>query len=297
MNRKTIECKLITPMLMHGIQEKKNGRDIAVAELRPPAIKGAMRFWWRAIHGDLRLDELKKEESKLFGGAGEDSAVKSSFRIKLLTINLKIEQIDPLPHKNSRFRISGYRENQKFKIEFIGKDLDIVNDIFELTSILGGFGQRSRRGFGSVQVREVVNIEYIENLINKINSKFNYSNNILIRLKKMTWSNSKISLNIKDFQYYYNNFFIRRNNYPYIKNIEIGKEYSDMNSLIRTISSATHSYNKDGMFGSVQNGRYASPIYISVIKDGTKYRPIITTLNATRRIDERRLTEFKGAIL
>jgi len=258
MNRKTIECKLITPMLMHG-------ENTAVAELRPPAIKGAMRFWWRAIHGNFGLDDLKKKESKLFGGAGEDSAVKSSFRIKLLTSYLQTEQIDPLPHKNSRFRISGYRENQNFKIEFIGKELDIVNDIFKLTSILGGFGQRSRRGFGSIQIQDSINIGYIKNLIKEINPKFKYYNSL--------------------------------NNYPYIKDIEIGKEYDNMNDLIRTISSATHNHNKDGMFGSVQNGRYASPLYISVIKDKAKYRPIITTLNATKRIDERRLTEFKGAIL
>ncbi len=260
MEIEAVECKLITPMLMHG-------EDTTVAELRPPAIKGAMRFWWRAIHGNLSLDELKKQESLLFGGANENSAVKSSFRIKLLMGYLQTEQIDPLPHKNSRFRINGYKENQNFKIEFIGRELDIVNDIFELTSILGGFGQRSRRGFGSIQVQDNINIEYIRNLIQKINSNFDEESD---------------------------------NKYPYIesiKNIEIGKEYNDINSLIKTISSATHHHNKDGMFGSVKNGRYASPIYISVIKDGTRYRPIITTLKATKPIDNGRLSEFKKAIL
>jgi len=241
-----------------------HGEDTSVAELRPPSIKGAMRFWWRAINGNLSLDDLKKQESLLFGGASENSTMKSSFRIKLISKNLQTEQVDPLPHKNSRFRISGYRENQNFKIEFIGRKLDIVNDVFELTSILGGFGQRSRRGFGSIQVQDTINIEYIKNLIQKINASFDYKSD---------------------------------NNYPYIKDIEIGKEYINMNDLIKTISSATHHHNGDGMFGSVRNGRYASPIYISVIKDGTQYRPIITTLNATKRIDEKRLIEFKGAIL
>lgn len=37
-------------------------------ELRPPAIKGGLRFWWRAMHGDWPLDKLKTEEAKLFGG-------------------------------------------------------------------------------------------------------------------------------------------------------------------------------------------------------------------------------------
>jgi CRISPR-associated protein Cmr1 len=257
MGIKTINCKLITPMLMHG-------EDTSVAELRPPSIKGAIRFWWRAVHGNLTLEELKKQESKLFGGAGEDTAVKSSFRIKLITTSLKTEQIDPLPHKNNRFKISGYKENQNFKITLIGRELDIIEKIFKLASILGGLGQRSRRGFGSIQIQDSISEEYIKNLIEEINPSFNYSSD---------------------------------NAYPYIKNIEIGKEYQDMNLLIKTISSATHNHNRDGMFGSVKNGRYASPIYISVIKDSQKYRPVITTLNATKRIDDKRLQEFKGAIL
>lgn len=241
-----------------------HGEDTGVAELRPPAIKGAIRFWWRAIHGNLSFDDLKKQESKLFGGAGEDSAVKSSFRLKLITTSLQTEQIDPLPHKNNRFRISGYTENQNFKITLIGRELDTIEKIFELTSILGGFGQRSRRGFGSIGIQDSISEEYIKNLIGEINSSFNYTSD---------------------------------NNYPYIKNIEIGKEYQDMNLLIKTISSATHHHNGDGMFGSVKSGRYASPVYISIIKDNQKYKPIITTLNATKRIDNKRLQEFKGAIL
>ncbi len=257
MGIETIDCKLVTPMLMHG-------EDTRVSELRPPAIKGAMRFWWRAIHGNLTLDEMKEEESIIFGGAGDESAIKSSFRIKLMTANLQTEQIDPLPHKKSRFGISGYKENQNFKITLIGRELDSIENIFTLSTILGGLGQRSRRGFGSIQIQESISEEYIRNLIEEINPNFNYGSD---------------------------------NAYPYIRNIEIGKEYLKMNELIKTISSATHNHNGDGMFGSVQGGRYASPVCISIIKDNQKYRPIITTLNATKNIDEERLTAFKRAIL
>lgn len=254
-----VNCKLITPMLMHG-------ENTGITELRPPSIKGTIRFWWRAIHGDLTLDKLKEQESNLFGGAGDGNAVRSSFRIKLPLLSLRTGQINPLPHKNSHFRISGYEENQNFELEFIGKNLEIVEKVFELTTILGGFGQRSRRGFGSVQIhnQETITVDYIQNLMQEINSKFQYKSD---------------------------------NNYPYIKTIEVGREYSDMSNLIRTISSATHNHNGDGMFGSVRGGRYASPIYISVIKNGQNYQPIITTLNATKRIDNNRLKEFKEAIL
>ena len=257
-----IKCNIITPMLMHG-------EDTGVAELRPPSIKGAMRFWWRAIqaiHGNLSLKDMKKQESMIFGGAVDESAVKSSFRIKINSFNLKSEQINPLPHKKRGFNINGYKANQSFEVEFLGENLELIKSIFRLSTILGGFGQRSRRGFGSIQIIDNWEItkENIKNLIKSINPSFHYSSD---------------------------------NSYPYIKTIEIGKEYQDMNGLIKTINLATHNHNKDGMFGSVRGGRYASPIYISIIKDNKNYRPIITTLNATKKIDEERLNEFKKDIL
>ncbi|OPX29474.1 MAG: type III-B CRISPR module RAMP protein Cmr1 [Candidatus Omnitrophica bacterium 4484_171] len=44
----TFECETITPMFLAGA----DGR---TPELRPPSIKGAMRFWWRAMNGHLPL--------------------------------------------------------------------------------------------------------------------------------------------------------------------------------------------------------------------------------------------------
>ena len=81
----------------------------------------------------------------------------------------------------------------------------------------------------------------------------------------------------------------------YIKSIQVGKTYKNFQNLLETIGNTTHTY-PDNMFGSGQP-RYASPIYISVIKDNDKYRPIITTLHNTKFIDATRLREFKEAIL
>ena len=58
----TFECETITPMFL-------TGADGRTPELRPPSIKGAMRFWWRAMNGHLPLDKLKEEESKIFGAS------------------------------------------------------------------------------------------------------------------------------------------------------------------------------------------------------------------------------------
>ncbi|MFQ3675622.1 MAG: type III-B CRISPR module RAMP protein Cmr1 [Endomicrobiia bacterium] len=51
------ECEVITPMFLCGA----DGR---TAELRPPSIKGLMRFWWRALKGLEDIAKLREEESK-----------------------------------------------------------------------------------------------------------------------------------------------------------------------------------------------------------------------------------------
>ncbi|RUM75097.1 MAG: type III-B CRISPR module RAMP protein Cmr1, partial [Sulfurovum sp.] len=74
----TFECETITPMFMYGADGK-------TPELRPASIKGVMRFWWRAIHGNLSLEDLKEQEGEIFG----DTDKKSSFSIKLKRYEFK----------------------------------------------------------------------------------------------------------------------------------------------------------------------------------------------------------------
>ena len=68
--------RIVTPMFIAGADQQK-------AELRAPSIKGALRFWWRALnwcaykntHGNDALDMLRNEEQRLFGsGAGGGGA-------------------------------------------------------------------------------------------------------------------------------------------------------------------------------------------------------------------------------
>lgn len=75
-----IHCKTITPMFMAGADGK-------TFELRPPSIKGAMRFWWRAYHwgrnaGKLKPEDIEKEEGKIFGTTS-NSGRKSCFSIHM----------------------------------------------------------------------------------------------------------------------------------------------------------------------------------------------------------------------
>ena len=73
----TFTCETITPMFLSGANQD-------VPELRPPSIKGALRFWWRAMNGDK--PNMRDLETEIFGGAGDNKAVRSSFQIILVLI-------------------------------------------------------------------------------------------------------------------------------------------------------------------------------------------------------------------
>jgi CRISPR-associated protein Cmr1 len=171
MSRVVFECESVTPIFMYGA-------DGTTPELRPASIKGLMRFWWRAINGDLPLDDLKKQEDEIFGNTEK----KSSFSINLSNIALKKELKNPIPHKKKGdkgyHQKNAFIENQTFQVIFRGKNLELISNIFKLSTLLGGFGQRSRRGFGSIRIKgddTLVSIEEIEKLIKSINLKFEYN--------------------------------------------------------------------------------------------------------------------------
>ena len=248
-------CKSITPIFMYGADGK-------TPELRPASIKGVMRFWWRAINVNLRLKDLKSQEADIFG----DTDRRSSFSVRVKE-NLQTENTNPLPHKKKGdkgyHQKSAFKVNQTFQIIFTGKNLELIENIFKLSTILGGFGNRSRRGFGSIQIDE---INQIEEFINTI----------------PTFGDLKTKS--------------RDEEYPYINNIEVGKTYNNYQDLLETIGKASHNHNDDAL-GSA-SPRLASPIYVSILKFSDKdYRPIITTLNNRKSNNGGKVDSFKKAIL
>ena len=73
--RRTYRCELLTPMIM-------SGADQSVAELRAPSIKGALRWWWRALNptppgADGKYHDLRAKEYAIFGGVHGEVAQKS----------------------------------------------------------------------------------------------------------------------------------------------------------------------------------------------------------------------------
>lgn len=189
------ECEVITPMFLGGADGKS-------AELRAPSIKGALRFWWRAMNGHLPLKELHEREAEIFGGGG-DNGRRSQVIIRVENSNLKFSKenfpnlsgihLFPVPNKTFKMNILEYlaygthepvkgqrvnfiREyiypNQKFNISFIVpsniKD-ELINS-FHFLSFFNGLGARSRNGFGCLHIK--IDETQIRSIISKIKENF-----------------------------------------------------------------------------------------------------------------------------
>lgn len=290
----TFDCEILTPMFLAGA-------DGQTPELRAPSIKGALRFWWRAMYAHLPLDRLKKQEGELFGGTGEESS-----RSKILVRveqqeQLRTRRAELVPHKPF-MQQEAFIVGQKFKVclSLVGDtgdfDLNKLSALFEITCILGGLGKRVRRGMGSMHIQHAVStdkeyrspfpaevdLERIHSLIAQFSSFYALSNNAI----NFTYAG-------------------KSEKYGYIKQIQLGSTQEE-SELLRTISDATHDtkaqnpYAYEPSMGHASRGRYASPVYVSVVKGSL--RPVITTLNiapdknegqASRLVQE----DFKNRIL
>ena len=189
----TFECKVITPMFLAGADGSK-------PELRAPSIKGALRFWWRALNGQLALDNIvneKKEvlvkglkyaESEIFGGTSPALKSKVNLRVKpgkpadtnlfqgknlrndkgsdyflysLIHQNKTRKGINPERYQRFKVILSAYPDNISALQEAVYAFWILVN--------LGGIGTRVRRGAGAFRV---VNVADTNNLLSQWNIHF-----------------------------------------------------------------------------------------------------------------------------
>lgn len=75
----TATYRIVTPMFLGGADPTSQ------AELRVPSIKGALRFWWRALMwGKVNsVEELRRREAELFGSSGKEGQSKAIIRLEL----------------------------------------------------------------------------------------------------------------------------------------------------------------------------------------------------------------------
>lgn len=132
-------------------------------------------------------------------------------------------------------------------------------------------GKRVRRGFGSVRISTIDKQDYKKDFeVNDILDLIESINPGNYKVK-----DNKLILNIQIVQ-----------NYPYVKEIQLGHEYHSWEKLLIKIGKASSAC-KDPSLGSAEKGlRLASPIFVSVLKkSNNKYLPIVTTLNTAFKND------------
>jgi CRISPR-associated protein Cmr1 len=193
----TFTCETITPMFL-------SGADGQTPELRAPSIKGALRFWWRAMNGHLPTKEgdqwdylpLKEAEQKIFGGSGmgennnKIDAQKSAFGIRISDFpennyRASNEYKDKpglrylfyliVPDKNGRVMSENdfaIKNNTVFDIILSSDDESILLKAcasFWLLTYFGGLGSRARRGGGNFTITDIEDEHEI--LTNKLSMK------------------------------------------------------------------------------------------------------------------------------
>jgi len=181
-NKITATFEVVTPLFLGGADP------VSTVELRPPSIKGILRFWWRALAWSRHngcLDVIREEEQKIFGTAGQEGTAsngatgQASFILRVPPANgLKIISKDDVLRDGanatvgSGMRYFGYGlmaafgQNQgqlarpclsapfPFSIELVSHHpfADSLIDALKVMGLLGALGSRSRRGYGSLSL-------------------------------------------------------------------------------------------------------------------------------------------------
>lgn len=161
-----LTLEVITPMFIAGA-DGKTPDDI----VRPPSIKGALRFWWRAAHGFDPL--LKQNEGEIFGQAGENTCKSSfylyvqqgdtrpyvcrdplprhSYKIKKYTLNI-LDYLAYGAFPGRSYIKPGFTFQLNVKIKN-GLRAAGVLEAWQYFCRFGALGARSRNGFGSFTVK------------------------------------------------------------------------------------------------------------------------------------------------
>lgn len=173
--------EVVTPMFIGGASP--NGE----AEIRPPSIKGMLRWWFRVLGGN------EEKEEEIFGSAGEGKG-KSKFKLFLPETIKGDRTFDR--NRYSRYDKPGKCPNKKVKINGIvyagysltlggnnrkaipsGKNFEVfvswksgtrnnekmlIAGLLWILGTIGGLGTRWRRGFGSVQINQNKSLSPVE---------------------------------------------------------------------------------------------------------------------------------------
>jgi len=203
------DCEVITPMFLSGADPK-------TVELRPASIKGALRFWWRALYGDNNIDEMRKKEADLFGNTEKKSKVKIYINDEKINIetgvnggkiygkfNLKI--FDYLAFGLCEYN-KELKGNKYIRPHIVpGSTFSLVIKLHNCTQTeksqiinalscihyYGSIGSRSRNGFGCISIKPQngeTKLEQFKNFNGELKKYTSFSNHS--KIFEITYANT-----------------------------------------------------------------------------------------------------------
>jgi len=157
---------MITPGLCGGADP------VSQAEIRPPSIRGQLRWWFRALGGfaSLYSQSVYQQEAEIFGSVAEKIGRASILQVRTrltrpvqtmmknaadLNANMNSPKgylLFPLRDRKRKMFTSTDLPSFELHISWRGKDR-LFDDILALITMfgsLGALGSRSRRGFGAL---------------------------------------------------------------------------------------------------------------------------------------------------
>lgn len=170
---------ITTPMFLGGSEQSKT-------EMRPASIKGALRFWWRAMNWErffvlhqkneiLALNRLHDEEARLFGAAADDVAGGQGIFLMRVTSDsiesttqafksMKEEDryllgLGLATFKDKKNTLRPAMNKGEFTLQLMFRptssvtDKKSVADALYVFGLLGSLGSRARHGMGSVSLK------------------------------------------------------------------------------------------------------------------------------------------------
>jgi CRISPR type III-B/RAMP module RAMP protein Cmr6 len=175
------ELRLVTPAFLGG--PDRHAEEIA----RLTSIKAMLRMWWRAWHGHLTTQQLRQEETQIFGSIDMGCGLLvlpplHPLKLKLLPKGTKMGGggsplgylgYGPISYdKNSKAnvtQITALDANQSLRFRLAHRSKAELQDALKslwLLGALGGLGSRSRRGWGSVLLESALDIDGLPHLAN-----------------------------------------------------------------------------------------------------------------------------------
>jgi len=280
----TYDITCVTPLLMHG-GEKDKGSGDAIPEIRTASFNGVLRYWSRI----LRIMPLKEHaqyfENPLFGTATANDSFKGLAQLSLTEKAGKGTEKFQLSKSRPNARARGFnagtelhlsvklRHSHKsqeaydklkeinIKSENLFKDntyLTYLTWLIYLTVNLGGFGQRGRHGYGSLQMDfpskiKGYNYDSFENLVQCFNFVFNILG-LKVKAEEDYFYNKTPGIDDSDEPFWSEAYFFKSSK-------------TEVGSILNDIRQATHEaeYHYPGAIGSAKP-RVPSPLTTGLLK-------------------------------